>query len=240
MTKIDFSQIKFNPQHHTYTLGDQRLRNVTSFVSGFKPPFDADYWAGRKADEREITVDEIKAEWRAKGDASRERGQRVHEHIEAVLQGRVQTDDPFLAMNEALPEERAFDHLWQNKFSSMVEVHKTEWVIGDADLGIAGTADAVLRARDTQLWHLWDWKTGKKFNASSPYGKFLLPPFDDLDECELNVYSLQLSVYRLIIERNTGLELGPSYIVYLSKSGGWKIYEAVDLRGRVEEALRDG
>jgi hypothetical protein len=39
-----------------------------------------------------------------------------------------------------------------------------------------------------------------------------------LHESEFNVYSLQTTVYKRIIERNTNLRLGDSYVVWLNEN----------------------
>jgi hypothetical protein len=49
---------------------------------------------------------------------------------------------------------------------------------------------------------LLDWKSGKNFSDRNEYGERLLDPFSDLDNCEQVVYSMQVSLYRLILERD--------------------------------------
>jgi len=128
----------------------------------------------------------------------------------------------------------AFGALWAS-LKNKVVVSKVEWIVGDDELGIAGTVDTVF-CGDTGI-HIWDWKTGKEFKINNPWGKNLLPPFNDLPECELSIYSLQVSIYKLIIERNTDLVLNTSYLVHLSE-GGYQIYPALDLTERVKQWLQ--
>lgn len=105
-------------------------------------------------------------------------------------------------------------------------------------MGIAGTVDALLLSNDGhRLSHVWDWKTGKEFKTENRFQN-LLPPFEDLPDSDLSAYSLQLSLYRLIIERNTSLEVGDCYIAHLDPVGGYHIHKALDLRERVESWLR--
>lgn len=131
----------------------------------------------------------------------------------------------------------AFETIWaKSRDSLQLEVCQVEWVIGDVKLKIAGTADTLLYSQKTGQYHLWDWKTGSKFTDKNRF-QALLHPFNDLDECELNTYSLQLSLYRLILARNTELELGDSYLVYLNPMGDYVLYKALNLSERLEQWL---
>lgn len=228
--KTDFAEIKFDPEYHTYHLAGRRLANVSSLIGRLKKPFDAEYWATHKAQERGVPAAEIRAEWDESKRAGLEKGKRLHQHIELALKGERQAD-PFLALNGRIPEMDAFDQLWAD-LEPMVHVRAAEWVIGDAGLGIAGTADAVLFNRGLNTFHVWDWKTGKKFETANRFQR-LLPPFDDLDECELTTYSLQASLYRLILERNSDLAMGESYVAYFAPSGRYMVHKALDLRERL-------
>lgn len=240
----DFDQIKFNEQYHTYTLDGKRLENVTGLVGKLKQPFDRDGIAARKAAERGITVDKILAEWDRARQDGQNRGTAVHNYIYDRLT-QPATLDKFLALNDQakLPEMVAFDNLWA-ELSQIANLTHAEWIVGDYDLGIAGTVDALLWATDgSNTCHLWDWKTGKEFNVFSPWGKTLMPPFDDQHECELTIYSLQLSLYRLIIEANFGPDefpLGDSYIAHLHPAGIYTIHKAIDFRERLLSWLKDG
>jgi hypothetical protein len=56
--------------------------------------------------------------------------------------------------------------------------------------------------------------TNKKFNFYSPYGKWLLAPFDYLSECQYSVYTIQLSVYALMHEMETGMKCRDMFVLY--------------------------
>lgn len=233
-----FSSIKFNKKHHTYTLNGRRLPSVTTLINQLKPPFDRDYWSQKKADERGVPVQTILDEWDAKRQAGQDRGNRIHQYIQRVLLGMAPVDDPFLSLNDRLPEMDGFDAFWSQIFDETT-LHRTEWIIGESELNVAGTADALLFSHQTNRYHPWDWKTGDKFRTDNPFQK-LLPPFDDLDDCELVTYSLQISIYRLILRRNTVLDLGDSYILHLSEAypTGYHVYKAIDFCDRAQAWLQ--
>jgi hypothetical protein len=225
-----FDQIIFDEPTHTYTLDGKPLTSVSRTLDRVKAPFDRELIAGKMARKSGRPVADILAEWEEKGRLSREKGERVHAHIERVLKGQ-QDDDPFLALNTLLPEEKAFNSFWESDARKLLTLERAEWIVGDAELGIGGRLDALFYSPKTQKRHIWDWKTGSKFRTSNQWDR-MLEPFGDLDDCELQIYSLQASLYRLIVERGTGEELGDSYILYLGPDGHL-IHRAIDYRARL-------
>lgn len=237
--RTDFSKIKFNKEYHTYTLDGKQLPSVTKLIGQLKLPFDRHGIAARSAAKEGVSVETILARWDAEAEVGRWRGNQVHDYIEQVLRGvALPADNPFLALNQKLPEIDAFNNCWK-LIRPLVHVEEIEWVVGDRDLAVAGTCDTVLYNQTTGFYHIWDWKTGKRFNLGNQFEN-LLEPFADLENCELCVYSLQTSLYRLIIERNTDLNLGDSYIVHLSREGKYQIHKAEDLRARLAAWLTGG
>lgn len=228
-----FSDIQFNDANHTYLHSGRRMNNVTDLVDKLQKPFDSLYWAARKAPELGITPEQVLAKWDEKRIKSQETGIAVHRYIQTVLTGQAaSTDDPFLALNKRYyPHQYHFDQLWK-ELQPQNDVIRVEWVIGDPGLNLAGTADCLLFNQETESYHLFDWKTNEKFSLDNRSQK-LLHPFADLDDCKFNVYSLQTSLYRLIIEQAAGVTLGDSYLVHLT-GGGYQIYRALDLRDRCE------
>lgn len=232
----NFNHIQFNSTYHTYTLNGKRLNNVTKFISQFQKPFDRDGIARKQAQKYGRPVEEILAEWDAKGEAGRALGTRVHTHIQRTLTGQLDQADPFVSLNNLTPEETAFNEFW-GYLRQVVDVDPghIEWVIGDESLNLAGTVDSVLYYEETGLFHIVDWKTGR-FDVVNPWQQ-LLPPFGDLADCKLNYYSLQVSLYKLILQRNTDMAMGDSYIVHLSSDGEYQVHKALDLCDRIDRAI---
>jgi len=117
-------------------------------------------------------------------------------------------------------------------------------VIGDLDYQIAGCADMLFWAPSKDEYYIFDWKTNKEIKTVNSYHQMLKKPFDDLDDCELSIYSLQLSLYKLIIEKNTDLKIAGLRIVHFNeKNNKPKVYECLDLserlKGYLNETLND-
>ena len=89
---------------------------------------------------------------------------------------------------------------------------RTEYVIYDEELDVAGSVDIILqRVEDVEeqarperrkLVRIKDWKRSKKIDKASAYKKTYAPPLDHLDYCEYNKYSIQLYLYKYLMTKN--------------------------------------
>lgn len=236
--QTNFADIRFEPEQHRYFIGNQELTSVTKTVKRLQKPFDKETVAAKTAAREGKSIQQVLAEWEAKAEKGRNLGTLVHSHIQKILlniPGEQISFDPLLSLNTLAPEITAFNRFWAELQPKVVyDASDIEFIVGDYDLRVAGTVDSMLYNPETEKYHIWDWKTGK-FELSNRWQN-LLPPFDHLEDCQLNVYSLQVSLYRLIIESNTDLELGDSYLVHLSPYG-YKVHRAIDLRERLLDWL---
>ena len=226
------SRIKFNPSNHTYTLDGRLLPSVTTILKPLSPPFDAAGHSARIAARDGVPVADVLAAWKAKSEAGLDRGRKLHAAAELVLAGKG------ISMELAklnMPEIAAWRSWWAKAGKNLTPV-MVENIVGDAELGVAGTLDLLARSSKTGQLMVFDWKTGDKFGVDNPWNRFLLPPFGDVPDDELHRYSLQVSLYRLILERDgeTG-PLGESYIVHLN--GSATAHKSLDYRERLERWL---
>ena len=93
-----------------------------------------------------------------------------------------------------------------------------------------------IKAREFQIW---DWKTNKKFDMEETSRHFtgLLYMLEDSD---LEIYSLQLAMYKLIIEKNTNIKLGKSYVVWFSHNNdNYKVIETKNREYYVKTIMND-
>ena len=226
-----FDQVQFDRATHTYTLHGQELISVTTLLKRLQPPFDALYWSERKAPSLGMSAEALREQWDRKRARGLARGTRVHYFAEAALRGEL------MQTRHLRDEERAFFAFWQAARDQFTVLH-TEQVVADAELGVAGSLDALLLHRASGRLTLWDWKTGDHFREGSRY--HLLAPFADVPDCELHRYSLQLSLYWLIVERNTEYVIDGARLVHLAPGGHHAIYEAIDYRARLLDWLQGG
>lgn len=231
--KTDFTQIKFNPRYHSYTYEGKRLTPCTRLAASFGEPFDREGISQRKAKELGVSQEEVLAQW----DAKRDLGTQVHAIIAQILRGEKPHEDPVLSLGLP-PHVGAFLDFWQS-FGPHVEVMEVEYLIGDHELGIAGTVDAVLVHKPDGLAHLFDWKTNSTISATGYGNRMLKAPFQQYDDSDLNQYSLQLSLYKLILRRQTNLALGNCYLIHLTETGQAQPYKAEDFSVTLEAWLKE-
>lgn len=224
MNPSAFDHIKFIQTGHSYKAYGVKLTSVTTKINSLKPEIDWDQKAADIARREGVPAYGIKKTWNKSRQEGLERGTWVHEYIRADLLQLDYTPQPLTS------EMLAYDSLRQTV--ELGEVVACEWVVGDVGLGVAGTLDALFYTAGA--YHLWDWKTGKEFRLKDLYkGPRLKAPFDDLDDCEIERYSLQVSLYRLLVERHAGVEIATAKIVHFPRDGGYSIYDAKDYRERL-------
>jgi len=113
-----------------------------------------------------------------------------------------------------------------------------EFMIGDLDLNIAGTFDRLYFNKKSNQYEIWDFKTDKKLDFQNKYQKLDL---FDLDDCEFEKYSLQTSLYKYIIEKNTPIKLGTSHIVHFKfRDNSYDIIPCNDYTELIKEKLDNG
>tara|TARA_R110002020_G_scaffold190204_1_gene389675 strand:+ start:6319 stop:7098 length:780 start_codon:yes stop_codon:yes gene_type:complete len=244
-----FNNIKFYEKEHTYYIGEEKLTSATSLIGKFKQPFDVEYWADRKAKERGITVEEIKAEWDFKKDFACEKGSALHAFVESYLFNKI-FDFPEERVKSILKKDEfvedcrmkveklkeLFDKFYKDSYGKLIPV-RAELVVGDSELGIGGMVDQLFFNEKSGKLEIWDWKTNKEIKKKNKWQRFK-EPLSHLDICELNTYSLQLSLYKYIITKNTNLELGDCYIVWLNeKNDDYHIFKCYNFEKEIKEII---
>ena len=243
-----FNHVTFHEKDHNYFIGEQALISVTRVIAAFKEPFDRDGNALRVADKRGVPVVDVLAEWDLKKDISCEKGTLFHEYIECCLANKTYYypeerirklfgEDPLHdAWNILVPMFQTFQ---RDSSKNLIPV-KSEFVIGDSDLGIGGMIDQIFFNRKSGQLEIWDWKTNRAIQKNSSFGKKFLYPLENLDECEWNSYSLQLALYKLIIEKNTNLKLGNSYLAWFHEHNpSYRVIRCAPFENEVRMLLRE-
>lgn len=225
------SNFIFDEKEHVYTYKGSIMRGCTSFLNTFIKPFDSEYWAKKKAEEEGITTEEKLAQW----DEIRERscylGTLVHNYIEDFYE----KNSTELTEDEEA-NERIFEwhKIYESMLKDMVSIG-SEIRVFSKKYNLAGTIDKLYLYKGMLI--IGDWKTNKKIKTDKDFcfGK-LLYPFEKLKENELNKYSLQLSIYALILEE-IGLEITSGFICHIPHTGECQIYKTKDLRAELRNYL---
>ena len=229
------NKLKFDPKYHKYTIGNILLKSVTTFLSQFKKPFDVEYWSAHVAKKRGISKGEVKQEWKEKANKSSAMGTNVHKYAEdkaAIKQGKKIT----LPKPKDIKETRRMsavdkffdDHPHLKPVAAEEQLYNIEY-------RLAGTLDYRVVC-DEGYYYLIDWKTNKVIDTENKYREKMLYPLEHLDNCHLMEYSLQLSLYKYMIEKSLGIKIKGMYLIHL-QAKGYKQYECEYMEDEIKLIL---
>jgi ATP-dependent exoDNAse (exonuclease V) beta subunit len=218
------SEFTFNAEHHKYHYNNIELTSVTTFISNFHKEFDTEYWADYKSKELNIPIELIKEDWENKKNLGLTVGSIVHEWIEDFL-NKKNPKVPKIDYNIGDYSINEINHLidlrikkWQkiyfDKLIKMIPITQ-ELRIWSLKYKLAGTIDTLFWYKNNLI--VGDWKTNKDFKTDDDYCYDMLKyPFNDQLDNSLNRYSIQVSLYKLILQEH-GIQTGPSFICWIPR-----------------------
>ena len=239
-----FNHIKYFDEPHKYfnQKGEEYV-SATTFIKKFKKEFQTQVMAEQYAAKRGLVVEEVIAEWDLKRNISTVKGTLVHNMAENWWNNKAFPYDPSVAIKsfgyDIIKEkydkcESIFKKFWADASENLVPV-KMELVVGDDEYKIAGMVDCLFWNKKSGMLEIWDYKTNKEIKKSNSYGNKMLHPISHLDECELNTYSLQLGLYKHIIMKNTDLQIGNCYLIWIHESNdNYKVIKCNDYEAELK------
>lgn len=204
-----FNNVKYYDEPHKYYLNDGReCISVTTLIHKYVKEFDEDYWSEYKAKELNKTKDEIISNWRLINKIGTFKGTLIHNYGENLFQNKIfkypESDiiNEFgsdILKDEYLKTKNHVDDFYKDTKGKLIPI-KQELIVYDEESLIAGMVDMVFYNVKANEYQIWDYKTNKKLTTENKYQNLLNPLFD-LSESDINIYSLQLSLYKYIIEK---------------------------------------
>ena len=226
--KDSFKDFKFYADGHYYTYKDKPVGiSVTRFIAEYENEFDQLGIAERCAIKQNKSVEEILAEWKYKADFACSKGTTCHEYAQSLWSGE---EWKFKDFDGSRNYEIAVD-LIQNQannfhddYQDHLEHLQDELVVGSAEYDIASAVDHLFYNKLTGGLVLVDYKTNstlKGYNddiKNRRYTKKMKVPLHNIDDDALHHYHIQLSIYKFLIEKYTGLKVDEMFIVYMSEN----------------------
>ncbi len=234
------NDIHFDEPTHVYTIQGESKGwiSCTGFLHAFFPHFDADdvikkmmrspkwpqsKWYG-------MSPQAIKAAWNANGREASEAGTAMHLGIEMVMNG---AEDQVAPEVKPTAEWRYFQSYWK-KDSEIWEPWRTEWEVWDKEIKLAGSIDMVYRNKKDGTFAIYDWKRAKEMKMENSYGSGF-GPVKHLPDANYWHYTLQLNVYRWILEKHYNLKISEMALVVLHpNNNSYKKYVLNRLEDEVE------
>ena len=208
----------FKPEKHEYSsLGDDNISwtSVTSFISKFKKPFDADTIAVKSSKSKKskwygMTPEQIKEAWSNESKRATDLGTWYHNQREADICGLQTIEREGFEVPIFKPVEvDGVKHAPEQKLKEGVY---PEHMVYLKSAGLCGQSDLVEVVNGKV--NITDYKTNKEIKTESfvnwdGISQKMNPPISHLDDCNYFHYSLQLSIYLyMIIKHNPRLSPG--------------------------------
>jgi len=240
-----FNDITFYDEPHKYFLDNKELISVTTLIHQYQEEFNEDYWSNYKGEQFNISQKEILRAWKFINNKGTIKGSAIHDYAENLFENKKfeYPKDMILkefgfdpVINEYNTTKRHVDKFYNDVRGKLIPI-KTEYVVYDKESMIAGMLDILFYNVKMKEFQIWDWKSNKDFTFEMP-SRHLLNDLFMLEDCDLELYSLQLEMYKQIIEKNVPIKLGKSYIVWFSHNNeDYKIIETKDRRYYVGQII---
>jgi hypothetical protein len=234
--------IAFDQEPHVYYVcGQTGFTSVTTFIHHHFPAFNGDLIAAYMANSRNFPhadkfqdykhldktattiVQDIQNVWKEKA----ELGTKMHAFIEKYFNDWSAIRDMDEKYDPAMPIGAEYQYF--QRYQKLVEQaglipFRTEWMIFDTDYGITGSIDMIFVHQETGKYHMRDWKRSKAINETAKNKGF--GPCAQLDDCNLMHYSLQLNLYKFILEKNYGIAIeSMALVIFHPNFSNFLVYE---------------
>ena len=210
--------ITFVEEGHKYFIRNDATNVIscTTYIHNFFSEFDSDSiiksicsslkWKNDKTYKYyKMAPEVIKKMWDDNGEEASKLGTNMHAMIEHFYNDlEVEYTDDMIDFCQFVDFYNDHEDL---------KIYRTEWIIYVDELKLAGSIDAIFMNEDGTLT-IGDWKRSKQisfnsFGYSKKYGKY---PFEHMEDCNYNHYSLQLNLYRIILETYYGYRVKDMFL----------------------------
>ena len=238
------TRISFEDEGHIYTITDingkkhTNYLSVTTFNSTHFPKFNSDLVINKMMESRywnrnkyfSMTKQEILDKWEKIRISASFLGTKLHNDIEKFYNK--------IEVNNNSKEFKYFlnfykDNSWRMPF-------RTEMMIFDDELKIAGSIDMLYKNSDNSF-SILDWKRSKEIKFKSFNNeKALTKCINHLENTNFNKYSLQLNLYKKILEKNYGYKITEMKIVQFHPNfSNYKEYDVKNLTKEIEQLCKE-
>lgn len=236
--------LEFEPEKHKYFLYGTELSSVSSVVEHFAPFDTAAKAAQVAANPRHPLfgkdVKEIIAIWEEKRDKAAAAGTKVHAFAEACflfmcgLENEIEAEFRDRVKPEGLeardPKEISVARWWNDQdWTRYVPVAKEVRLV-NPECGYAGTFDLLLYDLMEEGFVLKDYKTNEDLHKW--YGDMLTPPLNMLRADDVGKYTVQQTLYMIVL-RLIGLLILRCELIWLKEDS----YEDVPLDVRYDRVI---
>jgi len=246
--------IQFVEEGHKYfikTEPDTKYTSVTTWNHSHFPHFDADkiitnmmkgknwkeghkYWG--------MTIDEIKKKWSDNAASVSGAGTDMHFEIECFMNDkRIQCKYSHKELYQIYncdvikkDKHNTTSLEWQYFIEFVKDTpdlipYRTEWMVYNEELKLAGSIDMVYEHPDGTL-SIYDWKRAKDISPVNTYNHYAVTEcISHMPDSNFWHYALQLNTYKAILEEKYEKKIRDLYLVRLHPNNDEKTYELIKL-----------
>jgi len=227
------ANISFEEEGHIYTVLGERgtYTSVTTWVHQQFPHFDSNSIIENilKSSKRNDpsyryygkTREDIEAEWEANRVAASSADTKMHFDIECFY-------------NELSVENPSVEYSYFEKFVAdfpWLEAYRTEWTVYHEELKVSGSIDMVFRDKRDGSFYIYDWKRSKEIKFDDGFCDYATSvALAGVPNLNFWHYSLQLGIYKAILEEKYGLQIAGMFLIVLHPDhDGYQRIETADL-----------
>jgi ATP-dependent exoDNAse (exonuclease V) beta subunit len=220
--------IVFDEGPHIYTVhGEQGYTSVTTWNHHHFEQFDSEkiinnILRGKRMKDPTykyygMTKEQIQSDWDMNRDAASGSGTKMHYDIECYWNGmEVQNDsiefEYFKNFVRDFPE---------------LKPYRTEWMVYYEEYKLSGSIDMIFENEDGTLL-IYDWKRCKEITHENNYGKYSTTPcISHFPDTNFWHYTLQLNMYKTILEHKYGKKVVGLFLVCLHPDNPYKNYDRI-------------
>jgi hypothetical protein len=175
----------------------------------------------------------IKAAWNANGKEASEAGTAMHLGIEMVMNGAEAVVEQHI---KDTIEWKYFWNYWRED-CKIWEPWRTEWEVWDEDLKLAGSVDMIYRNRRDGTYAVYDWKRSKEIKMENTFQSGF-GPVSHLPDCNYWHYTLQLNLYRWLLEKHYGIVVSEMALVIMHpNNNNYRRYKLNRLEEEIEGVI---
>lgn len=250
---VEFKTVdtEFIDESHTYLLSNFIFRiSCTGFIHSFFPHFDEHKVltgimnSGRTKKDPSykyfgMTYQQIKEQWKTTREEACEKGTRMHAYIEYFY-----NDLHFTKYSpEQLGQEYVYFHKFHNDTKKKWKPFRTELNIWSMIYELIGQDDIIYQDIDAEPGCkeliLGDHKRSKEIRFIGFAGKTGYGPVNDMQDCNFSHYSLQLNIYKYMIELHTDYKVKQMFLLIFSDTyEDYMMLEVLDMKQKVEKMLQ--
>ena len=209
--------------------------SVGKFASQYSTPFDAMKVSLRTCKGDKEKAEQLRSEWKYKGEQSCIKGTIFHSMVEWLYDLRESKDKVVFDLPMKLKKQF---HSFYLKNKDRLKPLAIELKVGLPDGRIHGISDMLYYNTQTDKVYLFDWKTNGKMARTGFNNQMLLNEFKAFPDADFYKYSIQIETYRYIIETVAKIKIDGAFIGWFFEDNDtYKVYPVESMKSIISGIL---